>query len=112
MVKKYISRKSEASIVLGLLLVLYSKSWMECKKMLTFAAKIIINQKHKMKKFYSLFLFVVAALFGVTAQAQVEIVTSVESPITTLETLKAGSKVMFYECGEKARRGYLKEGDN
>lgn len=50
--------------------------------MLTFAAKIIINQKHKMKKFYSLFLFVVAALFGVTAQAQVEIVTSVESPIT------------------------------
>lgn len=80
--------------------------------MLTFAAKIIINQKHKMKKFYSLFLFVVAALFGVTAQAQVEIVTSVESPITTLETLKTGSKVMFYECGEEARRGYLKEGDN
>ena len=38
--------------------------------MLTFAVKIIINQKHKMKKFYSLFLFVVAALFGVTAQAQ------------------------------------------
>lgn len=112
MVKKYISRKSEASIALGFLLVLYSKSWIECKKMLTFAAKIIINQKHKMKKFYSLFLFVVAALFGVTAQAQVEIVTSVESPITTLETLKTGSKVMFYECGEKARRGYLKEGDN
>lgn len=77
--------------------------------MLTFAAKIIINQKHKMKKFYFLFLFVVAALFGVTAQAQVEIVTSVESPITTLETLKAGSKVMFYECGEEARRGYLKK---
>lgn len=37
--------------------------------MLTFAVKIIINQKHQMKKFYSLFLFVVAALFGVTAQA-------------------------------------------
>ena len=61
--------------------------------MLTFAAKIIINQKHKMKTFYSLFLFVVAALFGVTAQAQVEIVTSVESPITTLETLKTGSQL-------------------
>ena len=45
MVKKYISRKSEASIALGLLLVLYSKSWIECKKMLTFAAKIIINPK-------------------------------------------------------------------
>ena len=43
MVKKYISRKSEASIALGLLLVLYSKSWIECKKMLTFAVKIIIN---------------------------------------------------------------------
>lgn len=45
MVKKYISRKSEASIALGLLLVLYSKSWIECRKMLTFAAKIIINLK-------------------------------------------------------------------
>lgn len=80
--------------------------------MLTFVARISINKKHTMKKFYSLFLFVVAALFGVTAQAQVEIVTSVEAPITTLEKLEAGSKVMFYECGEEARRGYLKEGDN
>lgn len=82
------------------------------RKCLPLLPKSLLTQKHTMKKFYSLFLFVVAALFGVTAQAQVEIVTSVESPITTLETLKAGSKVMFYECGEEARRGYLKEGDN
>lgn len=65
-----------------------------------------------MKKIYSLFLFVVSALFGVNASAQVEIVTGDNGPITSLDGLQPGSKVMFYESGEESRRGFLREGDN
>lgn len=65
-----------------------------------------------MKKIYSFFLLVIGVLCGTPASAQVELVTSVEDALTSLEGLQEGDKVMFYECGEEARRGFLAEGDN
>lgn len=65
----------------------------------------------RMKKIYS-FIVALMAMFAVTAQAQKEVITEVGPTLTSLESLKAGSKVALFCWGEDTRRAYIREVDN